>query len=804
MIPHRGRPLLGCEKLLVQGLPYFRLALGNETEVQLGDLAGNAMSLTVVAACMLGSIMCKQLKKECNFSKSFLGGSKITGQAILNVLSKTAGLKGTVEKKTNIPLAVSNKDGFNTEKSGDLFRQLAGLANAAILTSIHCTSESSGRLSSSDRFVQCKICRVSVSRDCLSEIAGYNLESHDTEEITIPLKDRDPGPFRNKLRSILPATLFFNKDGLEEIDELDSESQHKVSSLSGLPFSLHQVKRDSNRWIITYYARYNGVGEAVGEARITIGELKKLDKASTLVQDEEGMMVELTSYLPTRVEPCIFGKLAPFAVKTIIKKRRDGAIIVNPWKCRTLSTTMSLTMEGEGITKPPRVAVGLEEEVEEELKGATKSSHNSKKFSAARSRGESRRWLYAKNWTKWPKVIKVTSDEACGIDGSYERADCEHTMNMNALWIRKSSGNEPTMYILIKPNVVRTGPVRAIISTSMDYDDSHIVASLPTTWQPCDALTDGKHTVNDVEIHAWENASKLECNVQLTTVSIQSKTCLETDDLMTVTNLTERQCNMLCQRVLSDDKYLKLPIHDGQKAQQIIRVFNAICATSIQQFIASKGLNFGLQTSNGWNDLSVGDSETAFGLCDKCVPPRPQEQWVLNKERGRWERTYENGSSRQFRIALDNAPTPFEFWVDRTKGSLDIKFNPKVAGHYVARQMIDGRQVDAKDISVQFHFTDTMLQEDPVINPFKVKSCDDVEPVEIELKAPYSLYERQKRVCAKMIQIENGETDFEELEMIEHTLYGSTGLGVTTQAKRPTKLRGGVIADAIGAGKVCI
>ena len=38
-----GRPLLGCEKLLVQGIPYFRLALGSETEVELGDLAGNAM-----------------------------------------------------------------------------------------------------------------------------------------------------------------------------------------------------------------------------------------------------------------------------------------------------------------------------------------------------------------------------------------------------------------------------------------------------------------------------------------------------------------------------------------------------------------------------------------------------------------------------------------------------------------------------------------------------------------------------------------------------------------------------------------
>jgi hypothetical protein len=33
LCPNLGRPLLGCEKLLLQGIPYFRLTLGSETEV---------------------------------------------------------------------------------------------------------------------------------------------------------------------------------------------------------------------------------------------------------------------------------------------------------------------------------------------------------------------------------------------------------------------------------------------------------------------------------------------------------------------------------------------------------------------------------------------------------------------------------------------------------------------------------------------------------------------------------------------------------------------------------------------------
>ena len=37
-LPHLGRPLLGSEKLMLQGIPLFRLLLGNETEVQVGSV----------------------------------------------------------------------------------------------------------------------------------------------------------------------------------------------------------------------------------------------------------------------------------------------------------------------------------------------------------------------------------------------------------------------------------------------------------------------------------------------------------------------------------------------------------------------------------------------------------------------------------------------------------------------------------------------------------------------------------------------------------------------------------------------
>ena len=49
--------MIGLEALSMQGLPVDKLLLTRETEDQLADLAGNAMSTTVVGACMLAALV---------------------------------------------------------------------------------------------------------------------------------------------------------------------------------------------------------------------------------------------------------------------------------------------------------------------------------------------------------------------------------------------------------------------------------------------------------------------------------------------------------------------------------------------------------------------------------------------------------------------------------------------------------------------------------------------------------------------------------------------------------------------------
>jgi len=74
----------------------------------------------------------------------------------------------------------------------------------------------------------------------------------------------------------------------------------------------------------------------------------------------------------------------------------------------------------------------------------------------------------------------------------------------------------------------------------------------------------------------------------------------------------------------------------------------------------------------------------------------------------------------------------------------------------------------------------------------------------IPFKGEYKLYKQHQKVVKKMVVIKNRNTNFKELEMGEHEIPGSTRLSLIARATKNTKVRGGVIADAIGAGKKLI
>lgn len=830
---------------MLQGIPYFRLLLGNETEVQLGDLAGNAMSLTVVSATMLAAITCKQLRKE-----KIAEGKPIGKKSKAQPKGKRRGKKKDEDDEEsdkedsdadekddtaeNMKKSISDVTKSSSTATADLsigasnaisfFEQLAALAPAAVNASIWCTCETSGSNSMKNQFLRCKVCRVSLCRGCIGTTSGYNTTSHDLESVDISHDDHNLAQFQSKLRDIVPPSLFFNKEGLNEISQIDKDC-YRVNGLSNCCFNLHQIKRDIKKWFIIYYARKNnGIGEAVASFKLTVGEIVRsngsffnLVSLFLVGQCGLGMMGEFTSFVPAQKEPLVYGPLEPCTKITIMYNNTQS---LKPlWESRDVDTTASLQIVGEGVSDSIRKEVGLTELAAETLKNAVKTKVNSKVYEEAKKRGEKFRWVYPKNWKEWPEVLSIskktipkTHDNICG---KYIRAKCRQSTNQSALWIKPGTGSIPTLYFIMKPNVNRTGPDVGIITSSILFQDvSSILAVLPVNWQPCNALLPKYQNVT-VSLKNWITLKNLECKVPLS--SIQASSPDDENVLVTVSGLSSTDIHMISYGYDASQINLQLSTRGGQKAQHTLRAFNYICVPFILRHMARNGLKFDL-TKNCWVPLQPSNSAVYFGCCQNTVPPRPTEIWYFNDERKWWDRTSEPGASRKYYLALQDAPRPFSFLLDKQSKSLTVKVFPEVVAHYAAHQLIEGRGENIhKEVSVTYCLMDAANQSDPVITDFTVGPCDAEKSTEVKLKGPHKLYERQQKVVTKMLAIESQTTTFEEIEISEQEMPGSTGLSILAKASRIATICGGlnleqnlefiflgVIADAIGTGKTVI
>ena len=125
---------------------------------------------------------------------------------------------------------------------------------------------------------------------------------------------------------------------------------------------------------------------------------------------------------------------------------------------------------------------------------------------------------------------------------------------------------------------------------------------------------------------------------------------------------------------------------------------------------------------------------------------------------------------------------------------------------HAAANLLEGRGLPTQNrvANVSIRLSDVAQQSDPIITPYKVSNCSSLDPTAVALDAPHQLYDRQQKVLTKMVAIENRESAFDEIEMSEIEMPGAFGFSVIAKAQRQSKICGGVIADAIGAGKTVI
>ena len=802
-LPHLGRPLLGPEKLLLQGIPFFRLRLGNETEVNMSDLAGNAMSLSVVSACMLAAVTAGHFRKECQEEYRKKSKKVATAEEIIKAVGDKV-LKNSLIETGDIMQVDEELEAPKGLDCMKTFVALAKISNEAFSASVLCTCESSGRISypENGKFIACQDCGVSVCNTCVNKVQ-INSDTHNTAKMmfcTAAGRRSDPIAFESELRSKLPSQLHIPVKSVSEIASIEKDV-YGVTGLENFVFQLTRVKRERHKWTVWYSAKVNhGTGKNVAQMILNIGSLEEPSKTF-------GMTAFLYCYQPT-LEKMIPGRIKE-CIRLILPKDSTSA----KWEIRDKPNVGVYKLVGSSPEESTRIKVGILPEAEKTLKQTSSAARKSR---ARDENGDGelgkRRWGYAKGWQEWPKVIKVGEGNNPDIDGEYEKLKCKHTAPHSALWRRK--GSEASRFILLWPNVSRVAPDHGVISSSPNVKDaSSVVLKLAPLWQPCDALNEKFHLVKGCKLIRWKTVSK-SFTVVIPDRKVSVKEVKRIERPKPASEVTLGSIEGLDQYTLSEltrhhiGKDGKLNMYDGIQGMKTARSFTASCAPSLQQ-ATTYAYCLDDRQDEGWYTLTP-EGGPAFGHDPVILPTLPSERWYKDAERTNedknvfvYARRPDPDESKVFKKLITDRPHGWEVFV--RKNDVVVNIRPHVLAQLSAHAILADRGLKKREnIKMQYRLSNIRTQADPEVTEFKIRNTKGENATkEKGFKKGMALYARQRQGLTKLLAIESGKREFEETEMSELALPG-TGFTIATKASRTVPLKGGVLCDAIGAGKTVI
>ncbi|KAI0940949.1 hypothetical protein AcV7_003183 [Taiwanofungus camphoratus] len=227
MIPYitnRGGPMVGLEALSMQGLPVDELLLTRESEDQLADLAGNAMSTTVVGACMLAALVVgKKLLKRGDDTTTY--ESKNDDESVVIDEDDVMDVDQPSDNIVPVDEHIRGEEQL-VEKPLDL-SSTAPVALASLLARAEQSArlcECEGRKDITDRVLnRCIDCGSTSCIKCGGR-PEHNYEHIDT--VTNPRIS--PTVFGQELKSTLPMSLSLSNVSQELLDSLREASGAKI------------------------------------------------------------------------------------------------------------------------------------------------------------------------------------------------------------------------------------------------------------------------------------------------------------------------------------------------------------------------------------------------------------------------------------------------------------------------------------------------------------------------------------------------------------------------------------------------
>lgn len=727
------------------------------------------MSVSVISAAILGAICAPQLRRERQANKR-----AILADFALKLKHDSA--KGAVLAERGDLFKAPRSDSLSFENA---IRELGEkLAGEAFRSSVLCYCESSGTVTQDPKLLECTRCSMFLCHSCSDR---YHTSSHCLAELELSDARPDPHAFERALRCEAPSILRLGAGS-------EGELEHG-SGLESYSFQLQQVDRKKKYWQLVYGAwEDHGSGRQVAEVRIVVGRIGAQES-------DLGASAFIRCFSPAiRDNKPLRGKLKDAARFTY---KVGGSEAGGTWETPDKVTKAVLKLAGSDPVESQRALIGLDDKAAKDLKNKKITKQFLPPFNSRNPLTH-----YAQNWKQWPGTITVTGDPSDRVNGVYCKMACQHSVVLSALWRRE--GRDSPMYLFIRPDLVRATLDVAVFSSSPSYGDGLEICELED-WIPENALIEKNHNTS-ARLLKWKAAPSIRVEIPPPTMTFVEQTTPFNEMVNTFTDQVSGPvlCELANIKVEVIDSLLQYngsPPSTGFTSLDLIgkaatknaKRLSIIATPSLLKAAAEGRLSLPF---SAWHAL---DGISNLGKCPKNVPLRPKERWAMKGDS--WERIYDAEESNEYFQKLLNRPTAFEIGVDRLKGKLSIRMNPRIAAHRAAA-ILGGDS--SSSIQVDYRLSKLSSMGEPVTKEFRVPNSDNYDVTTFaKNEMTFPLYTRQAKALTRMLDIENGSVVFPESERSEHVLPG-VGWCLIGRAQKKSPLRGGVLGDAIGSGKTVV
>ncbi|KAJ2934887.1 hypothetical protein H1R20_g2299, partial [Candolleomyces eurysporus] len=756
MIPYitnRGGPMVGLEALSMQGLPVEKLLLTRESEDQLADLAGNAMSTTVVGACILAALICgRKLLKAGNDTETY---EMKDGQAEDEDAMDVDGSANAPVARTEI-VGEDELQKKTLDLSSTKACNLADLLVHAQETSRLCACEGRNDMTKRELF-RCEDCGRSFCKKC-----GGRPEHNPT---LCTDKRVHPAQFAQEIKSILPMSLQLAGIDEELFSSIRKAEGQDIKQSLWLPWKDSVVRTTQSElrfvelkrqeiWTVVYQSPF-----------------AKLE----LVLDPHTPEWRLFG-LPKKDEPAN-AIIRQVLQNPVARLRCKNDLLTGSWEfALPISTQFRVKIEGVGESVPCwQSRLGI---LAEEYKEKTVASK---------------------------LQVTVSSDDVSNLDRdiSGEYVLLEKCGTANGALHKKIPGPKdaslPPLFMFFDPHRTNDAEDCFVFSTDirrLEYGDIRpLVCKLNPSWRQFDVGVE-----QSVECHPpFKWVSQMSTGLQPSSahnaiyrvpgedfeISFSMDACQNAHALLT------------CAVSLGDHAGPEWPrgswgqvdkVHERGTFRSIAWLLEPV------RHIADK--------FSGWQ--SVDSQNSVEHQCNRCAPTSPSLRWVVqNRKTIAIEDVIQAG---EYERRLKQRPAPFstELKLD-TDGTGHVRVGANILSllhrAYSRLPTINRKEAVSLSWRLDTNFTPAANSNLSKFNLLSNKK-DKVHAQPPNFKLPLRL--EQARSLEWMIYRESSEAEPFVEEEISEAVMEPLGWRAEGRAQRPVRIRGGVLADQVGYGKTAI